>query len=54
MAEVFLHEEMPLTEAELIKQIREATATLPDYKRISQVHIRKEEFEKTTSNKIKR
>ena len=39
---------------ELKNDINEACKELPIYKRISNVEIRKEEFAKTTTNKIKR
>lgn len=52
IAEVFLSEEKPV--AEVLKRIREACKELPIYKQISSVKIRDTEFEKTTSNKIKR
>lgn len=52
MAEVFLSEEK--TEGEVLKDIRKVTADLPVYKQITKVVIRSEEFEKTTSKKIKR
>ena len=51
-AEVFLAEE--ISHEELVKKISEALKELPAYKQISEVTIRKEEFEKTTSRKIKR
>lgn len=52
MAEVFLNE--PKTEEEVLKDIHSICKDLPIYKHISKVVIRKEEFKKTTSNKIKR
>ncbi|AEV70407.1 AMP-binding protein [Acetivibrio clariflavus] len=52
MAEVFLSEEK--TPDEVLKDIRKVTADLPVYKQITKVVIRSEEFEKTTSKKIKR
>lgn len=51
-AEVFLAEE--ISKEELTKKIRGALAHLPAYKQVSEVTIREEEFEKTTSRKIKR
>ena len=51
-AEVFLSEDKSV--AEVLKSIREACKELPIYKQISNVKIRDEEFEKTTSRKIKR
>jgi long-chain acyl-CoA synthetase len=52
MTEVFLSEDK--TSEELMRDIKLATRELPVYKQISKVVIRKEAFEKTTSNKIKR
>lgn len=51
-AEVYLEEEMPIDE--LRAEIRKRLSALPSYKQVRDVIIRKEEFEKTTSNKIKR
>ncbi len=51
-AEVFLSEDKSV--AEVLKSIKEACKELPIYKQISSVVIRDEEFEKTTSKKIKR
>lgn len=42
------------TEAEILADIRSATAALPMYKQTSQVKIRETEFEKTTTKKIRR
>lgn len=59
-AEVFLNkdkvEEMEITDKEEIlkKDIAEATKELPVYKHISKIEIRDTEFNKTTTNKIKR
>ena len=59
-AEVFLNaekvEEMGITDpAETLKKdVAQATASLPSYKKISKIVIRQKEFEKTTTNKIKR
>lgn len=59
-AEVFLDAEAPeVKESEnvfemLKKDINEATAVLPVYKRISEIKIREEEFIKNSSKKIKR
>ena len=59
-AEVFLNkdkvEEMGITDKEeaLKKDIAEATKELPVYKHISKIEIRDTEFNKTTTNKIKR
>ncbi len=59
-AEVYLNpeqvEERKITdpEATLRKDINRVCMPLPSYKRISQIFIRPVEFEKTTSNKIKR
>lgn len=52
VAEVFLSENK--TPAEVLKSIKNACKELPIYKQISNVVIRDKEFEKTTSNKIKR
>ena len=60
VAEVFLNkekiEELKIENAEekLKADISEACKELPIYKRISNIEIRKEEFAKTTTNKIKR
>ena len=60
IAEVFLNkdkvEELKLQKVEekLKTDISEACKELPIYKRISDIEIRKEEFAKTTTNKIKR
>jgi len=51
-AEVFLSEEK--TSAEVLKDIRKALYGLPSYKQVSKVVVRTEEFDKTTSKKIKR
>ncbi len=51
-AEVFLSEDKSV--AEVLKSIKEVCKELPIYKQISSVVIREEEFEKTTSKKIKR
>lgn len=59
-AEVFLNkdkvEELGITDKEetLKKDIAEATKELPVYKHISKIEIRQTEFNKTTTNKIKR
>ncbi len=52
MAEVFLSEEK--TSEEVLKDIKKVTRELPVYKQITKVVIRSEEFDKTTSKKIKR
>lgn len=60
LAEVFLNEEkVKEMKSENIKEtlkkdIFEACKELPAYKRITEIEIRKTEFEKTTTNKIKR
>ena len=60
IAEVFLNEEkvkeleINNVEAKLKEDIQNVCKELPMYKRISDIEIRKEEFEKTTTNKIKR
>jgi len=51
-AEVFLSEEK--TPADVLKDIRQTTYGLPPYKQVSKVIIRSEEFDKTTSKKIRR
>lgn len=51
-AEIFLIEEKSADE--VLAQIREVCKDLPVYKQISSVVIRDKEFEKTSSNKIKR
>lgn len=51
-AEVFLEEQKPVSE--LLNKIREVCKGLPFYKQISDVKIRDREFEKTSTNKIKR
>ncbi|HEX9058853.1 MAG TPA: AMP-binding protein [Clostridia bacterium] len=52
MAEVFLSEEK--TSEEVLKDIKKVTRELPVYKQITKVVVRSEEFDKTTSKKIKR
>lgn len=52
MAEVFLSEEK--TCEEVLKDIKKVTRELPVYKQITKVVIRSQEFDKTTSKKIKR
>lgn len=60
IAEVFLNQEqVNEMKADNIKEklkldIREVTKELPIYKRISEIEIREKEFDKTTTNKIKR
>ncbi|MGN1297677.1 MAG: AMP-binding protein [Clostridia bacterium] len=60
VAEIFLNEEkveelkLENREEKLKEDIHEVCKELPIYKRISDIEIRKEEFEKTTTNKIKR
>jgi len=60
LAEVFLNEdkvkEMQITDIEttLKKDISQACTELPIYKKISKIVIRDKEFDKTTTNKIKR
>lgn len=59
-AEVFLNQEkveemnVEHIEEKLKKDIAECCKDLPMYKKISKIEIREEEFEKTTTNKIKR
>ena len=52
IAEVFLGEE--ISKEALEAKVKEVLAPLPSYKQVSEVIIREEEFEKTTSRKIKR
>lgn len=52
VAEVFLSEEK--TSAEVLRDIKKVSRDLPVYKQISKVVIRGEEFDKTTSKKIRR
>ncbi len=52
LAEVYLNEKK--TPSQVLKSIRTACKELPVYKQISRVIIRDDEFEKTTTNKIKR
>lgn len=60
IAEVFLNQEkveelkLENKEERLKQDIHEVCKELPIYKRISDIEMRKEEFEKTTTNKIKR
>ena len=60
LAEVFLNEEklkeMQIEDVEGVikKDIAEACKELPIYKKISKIEIRDKEFDKTTTNKIKR
>jgi len=60
IAEVFLNQEkveelnIDNIQEKLKADIREVCKELPFYKRVSDVEIRKEEFAKTTTNKIKR
>jgi len=51
-AEVFLSEEK--SSADVLKDIRKVLYDLPAYKQVSKVTVRTEEFNKTTSKKIKR
>ncbi len=57
-AEVFLEQENEIEaqniEKKLKKDIAEVCKELPIYKKISKIEIREKEFEKTTTNKIKR
>ena len=60
IAEVFLNQEkiselkLNNIEEKLKSDINESCKELPTYKRISDIEIRAQEFEKTTTNKIKR
>ena len=57
-AEIFLDsdavERMKIRDPEerIVKDVRKATSELPSYKRIVQINLRTEQFEKTTTNKI--
>ena len=53
-AEVFLDEEIEEASERVFKDIEKLNKTLPDYMKIANVVIREEEFEKTTTRKIKR
>ena len=59
-AEVFLNEEKAkeLGEVDIKEKLKDdinaVTAELPVYKKVSEIEIREKEFEKTTTNKIKR
>ena len=44
----------PMLRPEVLRKIREVCRNLPIYKQVSDVKIRHEEFEKTSTNKIKR
>lgn len=46
--------EAPVVHAVIKEEIREINKTMESYKRISKIGIKKEEFPKTTTNKIKR
>jgi long-chain acyl-CoA synthetase len=52
VAEVYLSEIK--SSQEVLNAIRNACRPLPNYKQVSKVVVREEEFEKTTTNKIKR
>lgn len=54
MAEVYIPEEVEKTEDEVLHDIQSYQTELPTYKKVLQVSIRREPFEKTTTNKIKR
>ena len=49
-----IEEIQDLIEEQLKKDISKATKELPSYKHIQKIEIRKTEFNKTTTNKIKR
>lgn len=53
-AQVVLNEGESATADELLKEILEVLKPLPSYKHIKEVVIRDKDFDKTTSNKIKR
>jgi len=60
VAEVFLNKDAvaELGDIDIAKKLKddinEATKELPVYKHISEIEIRDKEFDKTTTNKIKR
>lgn len=51
---IYLDPELQISKSELKEKINEELRPLPMYKQISEIVIRECEFEKTTSNKIKR
>lgn len=53
-AEVVLDEEIEEARERVFRDVEKLNRTLPDYMKIADVVIRKEEFEKTTTRKIKR
>ena len=53
-ARVFLNPETPLEYEALREKITEALQRLPKYKQVQEIIIEESEFEKTTTNKIKR
>lgn len=53
-AQIYLDPETPLSQKELKEKVNSVLEPLPMYKQISEIIIRDTEFEKTTSNKIKR
>ena len=53
-AEVFLEMNIQNIHEKLKEDIAEACKELPTYKKITEIEIRKDEFEKTTTKKIKR
>ncbi len=53
-AKIYLDPEMTISKDELKKKVSEALKELPMYKQVREIIIMEEEFEKTTSNKIKR
>lgn len=54
IAEVYIPEECTKTEDDALHDIQSFQTELPGYKRVLGVKIRREPFEKTTTNKIKR
>ncbi len=53
-AQIYVDPDTPISETDLRKKINEVLAPLPQYKQIMHLILRDTEFEKTTSNKIKR
>ena len=53
-AQIYVDPDTPISETDLRKKINEVLAPLPQYKQIMHLVLRDTEFEKTTSNKIKR
>ena len=53
-ARVFINPETPIEYTALREKISEALSKLPKYKQIQEIIVEEKEFEKTTTNKIKR